>query len=49
METKDSGTYRGQFFEYSKTGPGHEKLKNGDEYIGNFKDGIPHGKGIYLW
>ncbi|XP_022989580.1 phosphatidylinositol 4-phosphate 5-kinase 8-like isoform X1 [Cucurbita maxima] len=24
-------------------------LSNGDVYIGNFKDGLPHGKGKYTW
>lgn len=32
-----------------KNGKGADFFNNGDTFVGNYKDGKPHGKGIYTW
>lgn len=41
------GQYQGQAEELEPEGRGRMDLKNGDYYIGDFKDGLFHGKGEY--
>lgn len=40
-------TYKGQWRSGRFNGYGHLKYKNGSEYVGQFVDGVKHGKGWY--
>jgi len=40
-------TYKGQWKSGCFNGYGHLKYKNGSEYVGQFVDGVKHGKGWY--
>ena len=35
--------------DFKKDGWGKEKHANEDVYEGGFKEGLPQGKGIYIW
>jgi hypothetical protein len=39
------GTFKGSL----KHGKGEEKFSNGDNYVGEYKDGKHHGWGRYEW
>lgn len=32
-----------------KHGSGTDKMKNGDSYTGEYRNGKPHGKGQFIW
>jgi len=42
-----AGTYEGGCKKGKASGEG--KAEGVDQYLGEFKDGVPHGKGIYRW
>ena len=46
---KDSSIYEGQFFCDKKHGQGKIVLKDGDVYIGEFKNNAIDGYGRYIW
>jgi hypothetical protein len=41
--------YKGEFANFMKNGWGKEFFPNGDTFEGFYKDGFPHGSGIYNW
>ena len=46
----DSGrVYEGEFINDVREGHGYEKYDNRNVYIGYFKRGKAHGKGLYTW
>jgi len=42
-----SGTYEGGCKKGKASGEG--KAEGTDQYLGEFKDGLPHGRGVYRW
>lgn len=45
----DTGIYNGRFLNFKRHGLGTYFFKNGDKYIGNWKDDVIHGNGNYIW
>lgn len=41
--------YDGEWVACRKQGKGADFFANGDTYVGDYKDGRPHGIGIYTW
>ena len=39
----------GEFIDNLKNGKGKDVFGNGDSYEGDYMNGKPHGKGIYIW
>ena len=45
----DTGIYNGRFHNFKRHGFGTYFFKNGDKYVGNWKDDVRHGNGNYIW
>jgi hypothetical protein len=41
--------YEGAYVQGERTGAGIYYHANGNKYVGNFKDGMQHGKGCFTW
>ena len=41
--------YEGDFMDGKKTGKGKMTFVSGDVYEGEFREGVPHGNGIFLY